>query len=151
MNIGEIMNKNVVTVRPEMNVHALAELFASRDISGAPVVDVQGKLLGVVLEESLIMQDNKVHLPTFMVILNGLFAFGEKRFEDEMKKVAALTVEGIMNKNPVMLSPDTPVEEVATRVIEDGIHYFTVVDNGKLAGIVTKKDIVKAIAQGKIW
>jgi CBS-domain-containing membrane protein len=151
MKVSDIMTKDVVTVRPDMDIRALAELFVSKDISGAPVVSEKGDLLGIVLEEGLILQDKKIHLPTLVAILNGVFAIGEERFEKEMKKMAAITASGIMEDEMHPVSPDTPVEEVATRVIEEGIHYFPVVSDKTLVGVITKKDIVRAIAQKKIW
>jgi len=150
MNVREIMTSNVTTVRPDMDIRELAALLIEKDISGAPVLD-NGKLVGLVLEEGLILQDKKVHLPTLVYILNGVFAIGEKKFEDEMKRIASLTVSGIMEANMTVLSPDTPVEEVATMIVEKGVHYFPVVENGKLVGVITKKDMVRAIAQNKIW
>ncbi len=150
MNVRDIMTKDVVAVPPSMDVRALAELFIKKDISGAPVVDEGGALRGIVLEESLILQDKKVHLPTFIYILNGVFSIGQERFEEEMNKMAAITVEGIMEKKFTALSPETPVEDVATMIVEEGCHYFPVIEKGKLAGVVTKKDIVRAIAQKKI-
>jgi predicted transcriptional regulator len=150
MKVKQIMTKKVITVGPDMAVRKFAELLIKKDISGAPVLE-KGRFLGVVLEEGLILQDKKVHLPTLVNILNGVFAIGEKRFETEMKKIASLTVAGIMEENTMALSPETPVEEVATVIIEKGIHYFPVLNKGKLVGVVTKKDIVRAIAQKKIW
>jgi len=150
MNVKDIMTKEVITVNPDMDIRKFAELLIAKDISGAPVVE-NGKLLGIALEEGLILQDKKVHLPTLINILNGVFVIGEKRFETEMKKIASLTVLGIMEENTAVLSPETPINEAATTIIEKGIHYFPVVDNGRLVGVITKKDIVKAIAQNKIW
>jgi predicted transcriptional regulator len=150
MKVREIMTKDVSVVSPGMDLRELAALMIKKDISGAPVID-KGKLVGIVLEEGLILQDKKVHLPTFVSILNGVFAIGEKKFEAEMKKIASLTVSGIMEESMTVLSPETPVEEVATMIVEKGLHYFPVVENDKLAGVITKKDIVRAIAQKKIW
>jgi CBS-domain-containing membrane protein len=151
MNIRDIMTTAVITVQPSTDVRALAQLFIEKDISGAPVVDERGTLRGIVLEESLILQDKKVHLPTLIYILNGVFPIGEERFEEEMRKIASITVEGIMEDTMKTLSPDTPVEDVATMIVEEGMHYFPVLEQGKLVGVVTKKDIVRAIAQNKIW
>jgi CBS domain-containing protein len=150
MNIQDIMTKDVITVPPTMDVRSLAQLFIQKNISGAPVVDAQGQLCGLVLEESLILQDKKVHLPTFVYILNSVFAIGEERFEQEMKRIAAITVDGIMERKPDTLTPDTSVEDVATKIIEEGKHYFPVVAQGRLVGVVTKHDIVRAIAQNRI-
>ena len=151
MLVKDIMTSDVVTVKPTMGVQELAQLFVEKEISGAPVVDDKGALRGVVLEESLILQDKNIHLPTFFFILSGFITLGEHQFEEEMKKVASTNVEGIMERAPKTLSPDTPVEDVATLIVEHGVHYFPVVEAGKLVGVVTKKDLVRAIAQKKIW
>ncbi|MFH1504710.1 MAG: CBS domain-containing protein [Candidatus Omnitrophota bacterium] len=147
MLVKEIMTKNVVTVGLKMSVHELAELFVSKNISGAPVINDQGKLVGVALEEGVIFQDKKVHLPTFMHIAMGFLTFGVKRFEDEVKKTTATKVEDIIEKNMVVLSADTSVEDAATLMLEKETYYCPVVKEDKLIGIVTKKDIVKAIAK----
>lgn len=150
MRVKEIMTKDVITVEADMNVRKLAELFIKKDISGAPVVDKDDKLLGLVLEESLIFQDKKVHLPTFIHLSLGFLTLGANKFEEEMKRIVGNKVSDIMDTDVVALSPDTEVEEVATMIVEEGIHYFPVVEKGKLKGVVTKKDIVRAIARGKI-
>jgi CBS domain-containing protein len=150
MQVREIMTKKPITVTPETEIHELANLFVAKGFSGAPVLDKAGKFVGIVLEEGLIIKDKKIHLPTFFFMLSGFFTFGEKQFETEMKKIAATTVEGIMEDSPHAISSEMEVEEVATLMVEKGIHYFPVLNGGKLVGVVTKKDLVKAIAKGEI-
>jgi len=150
MKVKDIMTRKVVTVKPGMKIPELARLLVRKNISGAPVVDTKGKLLGLVLEESLIFQDKKVHLPTVVAVLNGFLTFGEEKYEQEMNKIVARTAEGIMDENPLVLSPRVDITDAATLVVEKNIHYFPVVEAGKLVGVVTKRDIVKAIAKGKI-
>ena len=60
----DIMTSKVITVAEDANVRELAALFLSNNISGAPVVNGQGKVIGVVTESDLIFQNKKVHLPT---------------------------------------------------------------------------------------
>ena len=147
MLIKDIMTKDVVTVKPAMEVHQLAELLVERNISGAPVVDDNGKLLGIVREEGVIFLDKKVHLPTLLHISVGFLTLGIKRFEDEMKKVTANNVAGIMEKDIITISPEKTVEDVATIMIEKGVFYFPVVQGDTLVGVVTKRDIVRTIAK----
>ncbi len=71
MKVKDIMSKNLITVKPSTSIHQLAELLVEKNISGAPVVDDDGKLLGIVQEEGLLFQDKKVHLPTFINISLG--------------------------------------------------------------------------------
>ncbi len=92
-----------------------------------------------------------MHLPTFIAFFTGYLTLGEKKFEAEMKRIAATSVEGIMEKDCLFISPEDSVEDVATMIIERNIHYYPVVKGNKLVGVVTKKDIVRAIAQGKVY
>ncbi len=149
MQIKDIMTKNVITVKPSLEIQKLAELFIEKDISGAPVEDEQGNFLGLVLEGGLLFQDKKVHLPTFLNLSVGILPLGVHRYEQEMKKIAASKVEDIMEKNVTVFSPETMVEEVATMMIEKNIDYCPVLENNKLVGVVTKKDIIRIIAKGK--
>jgi CBS domain-containing protein len=147
VEVSDIMTKNVITVKPETTLHALADLLLKKGISGAPVVDDRGVLLGVVLEEGLILRDKKLHLPTFLYILNGFIELGAGKLDEEMKKASAVNVSGILEKTFASVSPETPIEEVATRIVEQGLHYFLVLENSKLVGVITRKDVVKAIAK----
>ena len=147
MKVREIMSRNPVTVKPTLSIHKLAELFIEKDISGAPVVDDQGRFLGIVLEEGVIFQDKKVHLPTFINVSLGFLTFGVKSFEEEIKKITAKTVKDIIEEDILTVSSDAQIEEVATLMIDKGQYYLPVLEQGKLVGVVTKKDIVKAIAK----
>ncbi|MFA5356187.1 MAG: CBS domain-containing protein [Candidatus Omnitrophota bacterium] len=149
MLIKDIMAKNVITVNPEMDIHELAKLFMSKNISGAPVVDKGGKLLGVVKEEGVIFQDKKVHLPTFINLSFGFLALGTKRYDEEIKKITASKVSSIMEKDTLTITPEMDIEDAATLMIEKDVYYLPVLDNDKVAGVITKKDIVRAIAKGK--
>ena len=150
MLIKDIMTKNVITVSPEMKIHKLAELFIDKNISGVPVVDKAGKLLGVVKEEGVIFQDKKVHLPTFINLSFGFLTLGTDRYNEEIKKITASEVSSIMEKDITTINPNTEIEDVATLMIEKEIYYLPVVDKDKLVGVITKKDIVRAIAKGKV-
>ena len=149
MLIKDIMTKNVVTVSSEMEIHKLAELFMKKNISGAPVVDKNGKLLGVVKEEGVIFQDKKVHLPTFINLSFGFLTLGTERYNEEIKKITASKVSSIMEKNIATINPNIDIEDAATLMIEKEIYYLPVVDKDKLVGVITKKDIVRAIAKEK--
>lgn len=150
MQVKDIMTKHVITVKPTMDVHKLAELFVKENISGAPVVDGAGRYLGVVLEEGLIFQDKKVHLPTFINLSIGYLTLGTHQFEEEIKKIAGSKVADIMEKDVVTVSPQVSVTDLATQMIEENVHYFPVLEADRLVGVVTKRDIVRSIAKGMI-
>ena len=147
MLVKDIMTSDVITVTPTAGIHELAALFVQNNISGAPVVDEKGVFLGIVLEEGLIFHDKRVHVPSFMHIAMGFLTFGIKRFEEEIAKITAATVSQLMEEQALTLSPTLSVEEAATLMIEKAMYYCPVLEGRRLLGVVTKKDIVRAIAR----
>lgn len=150
MNAKDIMTKDVVTVTKEITIEELARLFTKHDISGAPVVDKDGKLTGIVTENDLIKMEQRLHIPTVVTIFDAVIYLGSsKKFEEDIKRMAATKVEDIYRKEVVTIDENATLEEIATIMCEKNIHHIPIIKKGKLVGIIGKKDIVKAIAKGK--
>lgn len=147
----DLMTANVIAVTPDTAVRELARILSENRISGAPVVDGLGKVVGVVTESDLIFQNKKVHIPTALAVLDAFFFLEDpERMEKEMKKIAGTTVADICTSDPVTVRQDTPLEEVATLMAEKKIHTLPVLDeNGQLAGVIGKSDLIRMIAEGK--
>ena len=146
----DIMTKEVITVTTDVTIEGLARIFTRHDISGAAVIDAEGKLIGIVTENDLIKMEQKLHIPTVINIFDAVIYLGSsKRFEDDIKRMAATKVEDIFRKDIVTITESSTIEEIATIMSEKNIHHLPVVKKGKLVGIVGKKDIVRAIAEGK--
>ena len=146
----DIMTKDVVTVTAAMTVEELARLFLKHGISGAPVVDEEGNLNGIVTENDLIKMEQRLHIPTVITIFDAVIYLGSsKKFEDDIRRMAATKVEDIYKKDAVTVEESATIEDIATIMCEKKIHHIPVVKKGKLVGIVGKKDIVRAIAEGK--
>ena len=150
MKTKDIMTKEVVTVKPEMTIEELARLFTKHNISGAPVVDEAGGLIGIVTENDLIKMEQRLHIPTIITIFDAVIYLGSsKKFEEDLKRMAATKVSDIYKKEVVTITENTTIEEVATIMCEKDIHHLPVVKKGKIMGIVGKKDIVRAISLGE--
>jgi len=146
----DIMTTNVVTVNPQTSVRELASLLLERKISGAPVVDDAGKVLGVVTESDLIFQNKRVHLPTAVAILDAfVFLESPDRTEQELKKMAGAKVGDICSEQLITVGPETELEEIATLMAEKKVHTLPVLEDERLVGIIGKSDIIRTIAQGK--
>jgi len=144
------MTRDVVTVTKEMTIEELARLFARHAISGAPVVDEEGGLIGIVTENDLIKMEQRLHIPTVITILDAVIYLGSsKKFEEDIKRMAATKVADIYKKDVVTVSENATLQEVATIMSEKNIHHLPVIKKGKIVGIIGKKDIVKAIAKGE--
>jgi predicted transcriptional regulator len=144
-----IMTHDVVTVQENATVRELAALLLERNISGAPVVDEAGAVIGVVTESDLIFQNKKVHLPTAFAILDA-FVFLERpeKMETELKKIAGSKVGDICSRKLISVGPETELEELATLMAEKKIHTLPVMSEGRLVGVIGKSDIIRTIAQG---
>lgn len=143
----EIMTSDPVTVAPDVPVIDAARLMVERRVSALPVL-AEGKLVGVVTESDLIMQDAKVHFPTYLDLLGGyVFAPGSTdRFEHDLRKAVGASVGDVMSTELVTATPDTSVSDVATLMIDKDVSSVPVMDGDKLVGVVSKSDIVRHLS-----
>lgn len=142
---ADIMTKTVVTVTPETRVSEAAELLAGQRFGAAPVLNDDGHVLGIVTEEDLVQRAASLHLPRHLDFLGGIIYLEDpRRFQAEAEKILAVTVEQIMDRAVPRIAPDTPVAEVATRLLDDDLRRLLVMDDrGCLLGIITRADIVR--------
>jgi CBS domain-containing protein len=147
----DIMTKNVRTVGVSTTVEDLARVLVEHKISGAPVVNEQEDLIGIVTENDLIRKNKKFHIPTIVRLFDAFIMLESKsRVEQEIKEMAAVTVEDIYKKEVLTVSEDTPVDEIATIMSERNIHLIPVVEGRKLKGIIGKIDIIKGLSLGNL-
>jgi len=141
-----IMTRDVITVKPNTTIEELARILMGHEISGTPVVDEDGHLIGIVTENDLISKNKKLHIPTIMRLFDAYIPLGTSRLEDEIKRMAAFTVGEICTRNVVTVDEDMPSEDIATIMTEKKIHLLPVLREGRLVGIIGKKDLIKAIS-----
>jgi CBS domain-containing protein len=142
----EIMTTKIITVTPETAVSELAQILATANIGGAPVVDEEGRLLGVVTESDLIDQTKKVHIPTVVAILDSLiFLERPDKMEKDIRKIAGTVVGDIYSKNPVTVSEETPLDEIATIMAKKHVHTLPVMRDEQLVGVIGKGDIIRTL------
>jgi CBS domain-containing protein len=118
MMAKNIMTRDIITVSAGMKVKDLAMTLIKNQISGAPVVDRNGKIVGVVSEADLVAKKGK-------------------------------DVKSIMSKKVISVTEETPVEEIAQLMSPHRIKRLPVMNGGEVVGIVSRADIVSAIAQGQ--
>ncbi|MFH1834374.1 MAG: CBS domain-containing protein [bacterium] len=150
LRVREIMQVEVVSVGTDTTVRELAELLAKHKISGVPVVDGQDRVLGMVSEADVIVQDADLHFPYYIPLLDSvIYLQGFGKFEERFRKAFGSKVTQIMSDEVIAISPDASVREAATLMADRNVNRLPVVEEGKLVGIVTRGDIVQAIADKK--
>lgn len=145
MNAEDIMTMTVVTVSPELPVHDLAVLLSERKISAVPVVR-HGRLVGIVGEADLLHRyeigtDRALHSESLWLRL-----LAPDRSSDEYVKSHARLVRDIMTREVVTVAPDAPLAEVSSVLEKRGIKRVPVVRGDSLVGIVSRSDLVHALA-----
>ncbi|UCG77540.1 MAG: CBS domain-containing protein [Nitrospirota bacterium] len=140
----DIMKKNVTTVTPETSVEELGRLLIEKDISGAPVTDKSGRLVGIVTENDLISQNKQFHIPTVLRIFDALIPLDtDSKVEAEIRRMAASTVGEICTRDVITVDEDTSLPEIASVMVDKKIHLLPVLRGDDLVGIIGKRDIIR--------
>ena len=114
----DVMTRDIITVSPSTKVKSLAMILIKNQISGAPVADKDGKILGIVSEADIVAKKGK-------------------------------DAKAIMSKKVISIRQDASVEEIAQLMVTHAIKRLPVMEGGEIIGIVSRADIVNAIAMGE--
>lgn len=142
----DIMTKDVITLSPDTTVEKAGRLFIDRGISGAPVLDAEGRLFGIVTENDLISKNRRLHIPTVLRLFDAFIPMGASKMEEEIKRMAASTVGEICSRDVVTVDEEASMEDIATIMTERNVHLLPVMGKGKLMGIIGKKNLIRGIA-----
>jgi CBS domain-containing protein len=141
MRVENVMSRDVVSVRPEAPLKEVARLLVERRISGIPVCDAAGRVLGVVSEEDILIKEEGVSVQP-----RGLLSW-LMTDEDAGAKALARTAGEAMTAPALTIAAGRPVAEAARTMVEHGVKRLPVVDGDRLIGIVTRADLVRAFVR----
>lgn len=142
----DIMTKNVVTVTPDTEITQAAKILLENHFNGLPVVDDKGRLVGIICQDDLIVQQKKFPLPSLFTFFDGLIPLTSYRsLEKEMAKIVAATVAQAMTPDPITIDPDATLEDIATLMVNNNIHTLPVLDQGRLVGVIGKEDVLRTL------
>jgi CBS-domain-containing membrane protein len=147
MNAADVMVSNVVSVAPDASVQDVAAILIQNHISAVPVVGPGGNVLGIVSEGDLIHRaeaGTEVSRSWWLDILTS-----DEMRAAEFAKSHAHKVADVMTRNVVTAGPETPLNEIAALLEKHGIKRLPIVKNGKLVGIVSRKNLLQALASMK--
>ena len=139
----DIMRKDVVTLRPLMTLREAGAVLAERGITGAPVIDRRGEIMGVVSQSDIVRCGagrDKAGLPLFYSDDDDspVEAFSRSEFD-------VLRVVDVMTNHVISAEEEAPVEELIATMLRSGVHRVVITRKGKLAGIVTTMDILRIL------
>ena len=156
MKVKDVMNKDVITCRPDDTVGHLSTLFKEHHISGLPVVE-NGKVVGIVSETDLFKLfktpefKGELWLPSPLEVievpLRSLVRFEE--FKTSLEEAKLKPVRSIMKKTIYSISSEDSLEEASEKMVRHKVNRLPVVDNGKLVGIVARSDIIRGLSSAE--
>ncbi len=142
----DIMQKNIISLSPDTKISSAVEILLKNHINGVPVVDTNGEIVGILCQSDLIFQQKDIPIPPIFAILDSIFPLSSsKSLDDQFQKMAATKVAQAMVKKVTTITPDTPVSEIASLMVEKHFHTIPVVEGKKLVGIIGKEDILKTL------
>ena len=143
MKVAEIMTRNVITATPSMPLEEAVRLMLSQRISGLPVLDSSGALVGIVTEGDLLRRSETGtdrQLSWWHAVL-----LGTQRLAEQYVSTHARRVDEVMSRTVVSVTPSTPLAEVVALMEARGIKRVPVLEDGRLVGIVSRADLLRAL------
>ena len=157
LTAADVMCGGIRTVSPQTTLPELEEAFDRDQVTGFPVVD-DGKLVGVVSHSDIVRQ---ICTERHVAETVSDFHFDEKGFYEVRmesfdqiadrigQRIESLSVADVMNRRPITVPLDMPINEVAHQFVSHQVHRLPVVDQGVLVGIITTIDLVRLIADNR--
>jgi CBS domain-containing protein len=144
MKAADVMTSKVVTVTPDQTVQQVAKTLLTHRISGVPVVDAQGSLVGLVSEGDLMrrFEAGTEHQRSWWLRL----LMGRQGLAAEYVREYSRTVSDVMTRNVLTADPDTPIGDIATLLERNAIKRVPIVKDGKLVGIVSRANLLQGLA-----
>lgn len=144
MNAGDVMIREVVTIGPDTPVLQIVQLLLSRGISGVPVVDEDGALVGVVSEGDLLRRveiGTEKHHGSWRAFFTGTATLAE-----EYVRSRGTVAHDIMTREVVSVARTTPLGDIAELMESKHIKRVPVLENGRLVGLVSRSNLLRAFA-----
>jgi CBS-domain-containing membrane protein len=142
----DIMTTDLITLAPDMDFVSAARILLDNHINGAPVVDENGDMVGILCQSDLVAQHKKMPVPTLITLLDSFVRLTPaKELEKQARKIAAMTVGEAMTRSPVTVQPDTGIEAIAGLMVDSNLHTLPVLEEGRLVGVIGKEDVLRTL------
>lgn len=141
MNVADVMSRSPMTIDPDAPIATAIAVMQEREVRHLPVVDDRGRLMGMITDRDL---RSAAFAPA---IAEHLSIVARRRLRGIGQALEGLRVKDAMTWDAVTIDPEAPVAQAAAVMFEGRFGSLPVVENGKLVGIVTERDVLKAVAK----
>jgi CBS domain-containing protein len=149
--VRDLMVGDVLTFTPDQNVQEAVRALVLRSVGGAPVVDDDGRVVGVLSVGDLIVEEARLHFPTIVNLfgVNVALPWHDRELDESVAKALGEFVRDVMSSPVFSVGPDDTVEDAATLMHDNRVSRLPVVDrDGRLVGLLTRSDILRAVLRG---
>ena len=145
--VSSVMTTEVLTFAPEHPVADAMRTMVTEGIDGAPVVDAEGRVVGMLSTGDLIVPESKLHFPLVIALLGVTVELpsAKRQFDDDLRRSLGSTVGDLMQGDPVTVDPDDSIESAATLMHERRVSRLPVVGPHGLVGLVSRGDILRGV------
>lgn len=146
--VAQVMTHNPIMVNPQTPLKQAIQILSEKQISGLPVVDDMGKLVGIISETDLMWQETGITPPAYIMFLDSvIYLQNPATYERDLHKALGQTVGEVMSNNPITISPDQSLKAAAKIIQDHKVRRLPVVDDaGTVIGILTRGDIIRTMA-----
>ena len=146
--VKHIMTLDVVSVSPTASVARIARLMHERAISGLPVVDLDRRVVGMVMDLDLIVLNTRIEAPHFLPLLDGRIPLETpSHFKKRIQHAVGTTARDVMSESVITVGPDEDVETLAALMVREKVNPVPVVENDRLVGVVSRADVIRWMAR----
>ncbi len=148
MLVREIMSSPAITVGPTTEIREVARIIRENVISGVPVVEGDGTLLGMITEMELIARNAPVHQPHYLAVLSALIPVNieeYRQYKEQLRQALAINAADLMRDEVETIRPDAPIEEALDAMLNPELTMLPVVEQTRVIGVVTRTDLVRLI------
>jgi CBS domain-containing protein/mannitol/fructose-specific phosphotransferase system IIA component (Ntr-type) len=145
LSVGDVMKRDVITVKPEDSLKTVANVMFKHRISGVIVVDDENHVVGMISNRDII----RAALPDYQSLISNLaMSYDSESFENILRTEENVRVGDLMDKNVETVTEDTSVVETAALMLFKDLRRAPIIKNDKLVGVITISDIVSKIIRG---
>lgn len=148
MLVQDIMSSPAITVTAGTHIPEVARLLRAHHISGMPVLDESGKLIGIVTDHDLILRNAPVREPRYFALLSGYIPLSleeHRHYKEQLRHTMAVTAGDMTEPGIPTAAPEMPLEEAMELMLDPKITMLPVIDGGEVVGVVTRTDLVRLI------
>lgn len=118
--VRDFMTPNPITIAPEASVETVVKVLEENQVGGLPVVDPEGKVIGIISEGDLLYQEAPMQPPLYLTFLGSVIYFeSPDKFHQHIRKALGMMVRDVMTPNPITTNPNTAIADVAQLMLEN--------------------------------